>query len=285
MPVLRLYLHGLTAGIPPTTNTHERRKRGKVQGWTHRTTRSNTRFLYAVEPGGLTGYGYALSLTLRDCPPTAEDFHRVRRAFFEAMRRLGMIRLHWLIEWQRRGVPHLHAALWLPGPGMADEIVQHWCRVAKRYGALKWGQHVTRINNEVGWFKYLSKHAARGVSHYQRAPESIPKGWKDGTGRMWGSVGDWPLREAMELNIDKRGYDRLRRIVRGWRVADARRAMENGEGTRRLRSARRMLRSNDPNAAAVRGVSEWIPLESALQAVTWLASEGCKVSDGTVVSQ
>lgn len=273
MPVLKLYLHGLTAGTGPTTNTHERGLRGRVQGWSNSSTRSNTRFLYAVEPDGLTGHGYALSLTLRDCPPSADDFHRVRRAFVERLRRMDMVRMHWLIEWQRRGVPHLHAAIWLPWKGAQREIIEHWCAAAGKYGALPWGQHVEPIHDAVGWFKYLSKHASRGLGHYQRSPQNVPKGWKGTTGRMWGRLGEWPLRPVMDMSLTWEGYHRLRRVVRGWRIADARKA-----GARsRIKAGRRMLRCHDRNQATVRGFSEWMPLDEQLRMLAWLSTQGFPV--------
>lgn len=287
MAVIRLYRHGFTAGIPPTVNIHERVKRGQVEGWSESSTRSNTRFLYAVEEDRLDGHGYALSLTLRDCPASSDDFHRIRRAFTESLRRMELIRMHWLIEWQRRGCPHMHMAVWLPYRGADSEIINHWCRVAAKYGAKPWAQYVESITDSIGWFKYLSKHASRGISHYQRSPESVPSGWKNKTGRMWGSQGDWPLRESMDLTIDKAGYNRLRRIVKGWRIGDARRAMvQAGRDPRRyrqaagrLRAARRMYRSSDQHLSAVLGLSEWIPIDAALKAVAWIRAGGCEVSE------
>lgn len=293
MPVLKLYRHGLTAGIPPRYEDEDRpasAKRGKVQGWSKDSTRSNTRFLYGVEEQNLNGYGYALSLTVRDCPPTSEDFHAVRGAFSERLRRMDLIRMHWLIEWQRRRVPHLHMAIWLPYRGVDSEIIEHWCKVAGKYGAKKWGQYVEPIHDSVGWFKYLSKHASRGISHYQRSPESIPKGWER-TGRMWGHRGDWPVRESMNLTIDHVAYYRLRRIVKRWRIGDARRAIDQAEhaskqhlqGIRRLHAARRMLRASSPDQSRVRGISEWMPLDDQLRAVAWLKAGGCSVSERNVI--
>lgn len=287
MPVLKLYRHGLTAGIPPT-NPAGRGRKGKVQGWSNASTRSNTRFLYAVEEHNLTGHGYALSLTVRDCPSTAEDFHRLRQSFTESLRRMELIRMHWLIEWQRRRVPHLHMAVWLPYRGVDSEIINHWCRLASAYGSQPWGQYVEPITDSVGWFKYLSKHAARGISHYQRSPESIPEGWKR-TGRMWGHRGDWPIRESMDLTIDNAGYHQLRRIVKGWRIGDARRAMAKAQAqwspkdyrvaVGRLKAARRMLQASEKNLSTVRGLSEWMPLDDQLRAVAWIQAAGCKVSE------
>ncbi|MFO5973161.1 hypothetical protein, partial [Pseudomonas aeruginosa] len=60
------------------------------------------------------GPAAALTPTVRDCPPTSDDWHRLLKAWAMRMQRAGMIRLHWVTEWQRRGVPHLHCAIWFP---------------------------------------------------------------------------------------------------------------------------------------------------------------------------
>ena len=119
MPTVKLYHHGATGGVAPTKNTHERSIRGDVEGWTASSTRSNTRFLYSVEHEKLYGIGFALSLTIRDCPESHDQWHKIRRAFLMRLSRMGLIRCHWLTEWQRRGCPHLHAAVWFEPNGSA----------------------------------------------------------------------------------------------------------------------------------------------------------------------
>lgn len=277
MPIVRSYRHGTSAGIPPTRNDHMRGKRDTVAGWTDRSTRSNTRFLYSVDERELDGFGFALSLTVKDCPPTADDWHKARRAFLMRMSRMGMLRGHWLTEWQRRGVPHMHMAIWFPRGAthplrLRPLIVQHWCDVAEAYGAAARGQSVTTINNAVGWFQYLSKHAVRGLKHYQRSSENMPAGWAT-TGRMWGHVGEWPTREATVFRLDFPGFVAYRRIVRGWRRADARKSGERG----RVRSARAMLKCNNRELSSVRGLSEWFPQSLNDAAMLNLATRGYEV--------
>ena len=101
-------------------------------------TRRNTRFLYSVQEDQLDGHGYAVTLTLKSCPPSSKDWHRIRRAWEMRMVRAGMIRLHWVTEWQRRGVPHLHCAIWFPEttpPVQAmDSIVRAWLLLGEPYG-------------------------------------------------------------------------------------------------------------------------------------------------------
>lgn len=274
MPIVTEYRHGLTIGIPPGRNDHVRAKRDAVEGWSESSTRRNTRFLYSVDERKLTGHGLALSLTLRECPPTADDWKRVREAFFMRVRRMGLVRAHWLTEWQRRGVPHLHAAIWLAETKHATgwfiaDIQDAWLAVASAYGAGLRGQNITPITDSVGWFKYLSKHAVRGLGHYQRSSESIPAGWKK-TGRMWGHLGDWPIIEPTRYTLDMPTFWAFRRMVQRWRLADAR---ASGDA-HRLRSARRMLQSSDRSTGSVRGVGEWIGTGETQQFLRHLAAMG-----------
>ena len=296
---MKLYRHGFTLGTQPKNNSHNRAKRGEVIGWSTSASRRNISFLRSVVETELNTQGYkahALTLTLRTCPPTSDEWGRLRTAFIHRMRRLGLLRLHWVTEWQRRAVPHLHAALWLPETVSHRVIIDHWLDLtSNKYGSLAKGQYVLPITDAVGWFKYLSKHTARGAAHYQRSPESIPSGWSK-TGRVWGKTGDWPVREAINLELDDSAFYKLRRIAKGWRVADARSelsasmgvfraenrtllaAMESHETKkllalvakpekRRFCQAKGMLTCSDKALSAVRGVSEWVPesvMDSAL---------------------
>ena len=275
MPVITEYRHGMTMGIPPGRNDHMRVKREEVEGWSDSSTRRNTQFLYSVDERKLTGHGFALSLTIRDCPPTADDWKVLRESFFKRLRRMGMTRGHWLTEWQRRGVPHMHAAVWFDeglrerDPYALGTIPDHWVALASAYGAGVRGQHVESITDSIGWFKYLSKHAVRGLGHYQRSADSIPAGWKK-TGRMWGHLGDWPNIDPVRYTFDMEAFWAYRRMVQRWRLADAR-----ASGDRyRLRSARRMLQSSDRSAGSVRGVGEWIGTDQTQQFLRHLAAMG-----------
>jgi hypothetical protein len=172
MLIVKLYRHGVTGGVPPSRNDHMRGKRDTVTGWTDRSTRSNTRFLYSVDERHLDGYGFALSVTVKEAPATSDDWHKARRAFLMRLTRMGMIRGHWLMEWQRRGVPHMHAAVWFDvglrdrDPFALHTIREHWLAVAEVFGAGPRGQHVSLISDSIGWFQYFSKHAVRGLKYY-----------------------------------------------------------------------------------------------------------------------
>lgn len=273
MPVVTAYRHGVTAGIPPTPSNHHRAKRAACAGWTPRSTRGNLAFLRSVRVESLDGMGYAITLTLRDCPPTSDDWKRLREAFFSRLRQAGLIRLHWVTEWQRRGVPHLHAAVWVSDHLNVSDLLQHWLDVAGRYGATRRGQHFAPISDSLGWFQYVAKHAARGAAHYQRSPENVPEQWQQRTGRVWGKVGSWDLTEPVRLSLDLVGYHRLRRIVRSWRKADARAS----GSPRRIVQARRMLACAERKRSAVRGLSEWLPVQQLERVMGLLIAEGADV--------
>lgn len=245
-------------------------KRGRVTGWTPGAVRRHTAWLYSIDAPALEGSGYAFTLTMRDTPPSGEDWQRLRVAFEKRVRRLpGFLRLHWVVEWQRRGTPHLHCAVYFASPvAPAPELVAvAWLAVAGRYGASIAGQHFADISGPLGWLQYLSKHAARGVKHYQRMGR--PAGWES-TGRLWGKAGGWPAELPMRFELDTATFHRYRRLVRSWRIADARAAQD----PRRIALARRMLASSSPKLSAVRGVSDWVPERTSAAFLELLMSEG-----------
>lgn len=282
MPVIKLYQHGMTGGVAPMTGSHDRAKRGEVQGWSVGATRRNMAFLMSVVEADLTGAGVAFTLTVRDCPKTPDEWHRLRRAFDARMRRAGMLRMHWVTEWQRRGVPHLHGVIWFPSCYDLAAVTNAWTTVAEPLGASLRGQHVMPINDAIGWFQYLSKHASRGVKHYQRSLENIPKSWQEKTGRVWGKTGSWPTREAIRVNLQDQhgdgGWFAFRRLCRSWRVADARAS----GSIHRIKSARAMLKVPcAPDAiglSRVRGISEWIDPEVQQGLLLNLAVRGYSVT-------
>lgn len=282
MPTLSVYRHGATMGAGNPNATPP--VRTAVTGWSAHAIRRNLLFLYSVDERALQGlYGLALTFTVQKCPQDPRDWQRARDALLVALRRSGVVMVHWITEWQRRGVPHLHLAAYWSVPVFPATILNHWLRIAEPFGARPLGQHVHPIYDVLGWNQYVSKHAARGLHHYQRNPENIPAAWRGvSTGRMWGKLGDWPTVDPSKLDLDQVSYHRLRRLVRAWRLADARRPiLRKGVrwfDTRRIRAARRMLRCPDPRLSAVRGLSEWMPQGSMLQAVGWLSSfDGAEV--------
>lgn len=249
--------------------------------------------MYSIDENSLTGEGYAVTLTLRRCPPTHEHWKKLREAYFDRIRRSGFARVHWVTEWQRRGVPHLHCAIYLPKGIDPKTLIYRWIDVSSDYGPSFSGQHMVRITKVVGWLQYVAKHASRGLGHYQRSPENIPKGWEK-TGRMWGKLGDWPTREAIKMDVPMAAFWQFRRIVRRYRIADARQEVHLAvkaqadkvrkaginsvkvkvQSAPRIRAARTMLKSANPSISAVRGVSEWIEMPIQVAILEHLSAQG-----------
>lgn len=267
MPTLSAYRNGLTMGTPGRNLTPSRR--GRVTGWTQAAVRRHTRWLYAVDAPGLDGYGYAVTLTVCETPASPEEWQAARDAWRRSLARRGLVRHHWVVEWQRRGTPHLHTAVYFGReltPMERAELVAEWVRIAGRWGATFAGQHLAPIDGPVGWLQYLSKHAARGVRHYQR--QGKPAGWET-SGRLWGHGGPWPTVEPLSVALTASQAYRFRRLVRAWRVANARAAQD----WRRLTYARRMLRCPQRGLSAVRGVSEWVPEDVAVRLLDLVMAE------------
>lgn len=255
MRTLSVYLHGVTMGTAPRTTPESPEKRGECQGWSASATRRNVAFLRSIPRDSLTGCGEAFTLTLRDCPESFEAWAEMRDLLLKRLFYSGAVRVHWVTEWQRRGVPHLHGCIWWPaGSDHRGAVMYHWHQLAGKYGVSPKAQTCKPITDAVGWFQYCAKHAARGVKHYQRDSANIPEGWQK-TGRMWGYRGEWDIQDPTRLIVDDETFYRLRRLARGWRIADAR---ASGD-VFRLVTARGMLRCHKPTLSNVRGVSEWIP--------------------------
>jgi hypothetical protein len=213
---------GLSGG---GSGNHVRAKRQQIKGWSIATARRQTRWLQSVVPALLTGLGMAVTLTLRDLPESAEVLHDLLDIFHKRMDRLGLVRGHWVTEDQERGVPHFHLALYFDLGAFGRDagelryaIMASWCEIAAAYGAQLQAQHVAEITSGEGWSKYCAKHSARSVRHVQRA--GLPEGWTT-SGKLWGVWGEWPTSEY-RFEVDAKTWTHLRRLMKAWRVADAR---------------------------------------------------------------
>lgn len=258
--------------------THERAKRGKVTGWSASAARRNTAFLRSVDERHLGGYGLAITLTVRDCPPTPAEWSAAVKSWLMRQSRAGMIRCHWVMEFQRRGVPHLHAAVWydfdpeqvaeddLAGQVRAVEAfhkpTMDWIDIAAKWGASERGQHTRQIDGVVGWFEYMAKHCSRSKLHYQRQRDAVPSAWST-TGRVWGHRGDWETVEPIDINADRDTFWRLRRLVKKSRLAEARASLPLNR--KQVAHLRRILKTPDRKLSEVRAVSEWMSIEKQEQ--------------------
>lgn len=270
MPAITFYRHGMTASMTNRAGNPDPPKRGSVTGWSPAAARRNVAFLRSVDERLLTGVGYAATLTVRHCPPTPQAWSSALDQWQKRMRRAGMVRLHWVMEFQRRGVPHLHAAIWFADPPPTPSVISDaWLGVAADYGAGPKGQQVRPLDGVVGWFQYMAKHCSRSHRHYQRQRDAIPQAWQSSP-RVWGHGGDWPIQDPAMAEITRPQFWRLRRLVRQSRIAEARLGLPLNRG--QVAYLRRLLKCSHRPSSEVRPVSEWLPehrQEGLLRAATY----------------
>lgn len=283
MPVVKVYRNGTKASlfdadsgsIPP-----EGALRGLVQGWSADSARHNTEFLYGVALEGLTGVGFAYTFTMQRTPDTSGEWLAAMALWRKAVMASGAVRFHWVVEWQARGTPHVHCAVYYPEGATDDDRdapADAWFRYFRRWGTGAQAQYYTAIVDAAGWLKYLAKHAARGAMHYQRV--GFPEGW-DKSGRLWGHRGQWPMGDLDEFDLSEEEITRFRRLVVAYRVAQEReRSLGTRVRTRRAQRgdarkdyARRALRMEYNAPLWQRGVSTWIDRDAALMLV-WAATD------------
>lgn len=268
-------------------------KRGKATGWSEGAARRNRDFLMSVDGDALAdrsqGEPYALSLTFgRDEIVSPMRLRQSREAFFKRLRALGMIRLHWLVEFQRDGTPHLHMLVYMPWDALEERVAgairEAWLQASAFSGSAVSGQHVVPVGHLKGWKQYLAKHGIRGVRHYQR---QMPEGW-EAPGRMWGKLGEWPT-WSVALEVDDDTFFRLRRALRAYRIATARQELLTAKPCdlavkrQSLSHARRCLhdpRDGGSRRTAMRGSCIWMPRELSIRVVQNLATfPGARVRD------
>lgn len=264
---------GVNGGLGSTGNASPE-KRGEVSGWSAASARRNMRFLKSVDIDQLSCVAFAYTLTVRDVPETHEEWKTLVDRLRKGIYRRGAVSDHWVIEWTKKGRPHLHGVVYLPDNIPPVEymaafsgLTRHWLKLTRHLRTEPQGQFVAQIRDNIGWFQYMSKHASRGAAHYQRERSNLPKGWYK-TGRMWGKGGSWPVSETA-FKINQSSYYRFRRLLRSYLLSDCVAKLRQAERfsdhavaryhTRRLVYLRGMLRNHDPNASRVRGVNEWVP--------------------------
>lgn len=282
MGKMTLWQNGCVFGIPPAPRpqSSEIALRRATIGWTPSATRNLTKWLYGANVDHL-GEGFAFTLTVRDLPIDANEWKLTRAKFFKRLKRLGVVNLHWLTEWQLRKIPHLHGCLWFPKdfdvpPNIVGLITDAWLKSSKQFKPEYWCQDVKWLETYKGWKQYLSKHASRSAHNSQRCSSNMPDTWKT-SGRMWGYWGEWTEKKFV-INICQKGGFAYRRIIKGWRLASARSEKDDKKRVTRIRSAKSMYRSNIKNLSQVRGLSEWLDIEHQLKIVDHLILRGFSIS-------
>lgn len=249
--------HGVSGGAPGPGGKPG--KRGNVGGWSSASAARNAHWLQSVVPP--QGLGIAVTLTLKDVV-TATEWRRIVGAFTRALSRHSqVVAWHYVVEWQKRGVPHVHFAIYVDAENSAWEtymvMFRRWW-VSISANAEMQSQYAKAISSVVGWLEYVAKHGARGVGHYQRG--DLPADWVGmSSGRMWGYGGQWPEHREGKLSMSKTDYARFCRQVRKYMISKG-----------RPRKVVRLV--NDRTRGYPRGVMEWVPVSVSLRILEWLVA-------------
>lgn len=282
MAIIKLYNNGITGGKPGRNITNHQ-KRSNTKGWSPAVSRRMTKWLYSVGIPNLTGSGYSFTFTVKECPPSPSDWSDlVHNLTTKRFKRLGVVRYQWLTEWQSRGVPHLHGCVYFDNEVSHHKLIALWIDLAKRYGAKIQSQNVKPIYDDIGWYKYLSKHAVRGTLHYQRNNANIPPEWNGITGRMWGKGGDWGVTEPLTFELDNLSWARFKRIIRSYRKAKSRAHFQSQSvlqdpykwlmAKRNISKSRRILKSSSKTLSEIRGVNEFFDYDTAIKIMLHLST-------------
>lgn len=233
---------------PVSYSNHKRERRGEVKGWTVGASRRNAQWLQSVAVDELdVTNSFAVTLTLpADTGITAKQFGAARTSYVKVLRRAGLERLHWVVEWTRRKTPHIHMFVTMKKELDSVALVLPWLRLTSEYGTRIGSQSVERVWNALGWLKYAAKHSARGVGHYQR--QGAPDGWEK-TGRLWGKSGQWPMSDSIVApDLPREVYYQLRRDLLALSVSQAR-PQSRGRMRRTYKHVRRV--------SSVKAFTDW----------------------------
>lgn len=267
----------LTAFQPP--------ERTATKGWTVNVARRNEQRLQQVDFDAIEGVPAFVTLTMpaqQMADVSAAMFHSWLKSWLRYMKRHGLRHYYWILEFQASGNPHLHVLVWLDH---SPEVLETFKALRSWVGILNKSDVGARLQGQV-WesidvggelvvdgetvpahpervLMYLAKHAARGVAHYQRQIENMPEDWKNRSGRVWGHDRGLPLREQEDFETDYPTFWTFRRLVRRWRLAEARGIKDADRRRAAIVQARSCLKCPRPDVSPYRGVSAWVPAEVA----------------------
>jgi hypothetical protein len=259
-------------------------KRSVVRGWSLGSAQRLLRFLWSVNPDALDRRdGWALTLTLGETPATSATWQALRKAYSSRVRDLvgedGF--QFWVVEWTAKGRPHLHMAVYGGDRQLGKRLLLAWLQCADRAGfpVNTVAQHIIPITGATGWLNYVSKHASRGVEHYQR--QGAPEGW-DKTGRLWGHSEGWPVETPLVVDLEDHQFHHYRRLVRDYRRRELRRAGAPESAIRRVGASH-----GHNEKGRFQGVGAWLPdvyamvfLQVALAKEATIKYEKDRVNDG-----
>lgn len=269
----------LTAFQPP--------ERTATKGWTVNVARRNEQRLQQIDFDAVEGFPAFVTLTMPSgqmSDVSAAMFHGWLKRWLQFMKRHGLVHYYWILEFQASGNPHLHVLVWLdhePDALETFKALKSWVGILNKSGvgarlqgqiweSIDVGGTITVDGERVPAhpervLMYLAKHAARGVAHYQRQIANMPEDWQYRSGRVWGHDRGLPLCSQQEVECDYLTFHRFRRLVRRWRLAEARAIKDRDRRRQAIVQARGSLKCGRPDISPYRGVSAWIPSDVASQ--------------------
>lgn len=296
MPTITIRAHGISASrnqqlVNPETGeimklaAFNQPERTATRGWTPNVARRNEQRLQQIDFDAVEGVPAFVTLTMPSGQMgevSAADFHGWLKRWIQYMKRHGLRHYYWILEFQASGNPHLHVLAWLDHewePLETYRALKSWVGILNKsdVGARIQGQiwenidvgGMITVDGEIvpahpeRVLMYLAKHAARGVAHYQRQIENMPDDWQYRSGRVWGHDRGLPLREQRDYECDYATFWAYRRLVRRWRLAEARGIKDADRRRAAIVQARGSLKCGRPDVSPYRGVSAWVPASVA----------------------
>lgn len=208
MPTISIRTHGVSATrnqtvVNPDTGeivklaAFNQPERTATKGWTANVARRNEQRLQQIDFEGIEGFPAFVTLTMpaqQMGDVSAAMFHGWLKRWLQFMKRHGMLHYYWILEFQASGNPHIHVLVWLdhaPEPLETYKALKSWVGILDKsdVGARLQGQIWENIDtggeivvdgetvpaHPERVLMYLAKHAARGVAHYQRQIENMPR--------------------------------------------------------------------------------------------------------------
>ena len=210
---------------------HGSAARGCVTGWS---VRSRRRMVRTLAECTFAGHGWAMAtLTYpgawQEAAPTPKIAHEHLRTLQKRWeRRWGPCEAAWKLEFQRRGAPHFHLLLRIPGlalPVLRAWLLSTWAAIVNS-GDERHARAGTSVDvSWRGWdgpaaiARYFAKHGLWATKEYQH---DVPDAW-DSSGRWWGVWNLERVREVVQLDDDAAVC--ARRLLRKWYRANHRRRL------------------------------------------------------------
>jgi hypothetical protein len=223
LPAVKLQFHPggvigkrpmVSSVLPPAES-----RRGEIKGFSVKSRRRLREKLIAIDwqqiipPEGQSETGFFLTLTYpRQYPDDWQEWKKHLRAFIRRVeRRCDVQAIVWKLEMQKRFAPHFHIILILRTP-VRKRWLQKWVSLAwyevvasEDVRHLRAGTNVRPLYGKAGkLLRYLSKYFSK------------PWQAQQGTGRVWGVIGDLPIGDVLTVTLTWRRWVNFSRRIRRW---------------------------------------------------------------------